>query len=181
MVQAKQRKPTAYTPELSVWQEGACLLCDMQFTPVRKPSVAQSVTKRHYGGRRHHANEQHAKLMLRTFRRLDDVHDLLRHDYECVCGIQTWWRPMAIHLQESNECLDKMEQLSVGSITDNSDSDEEEGSDDAGDSEDEEEDSGYADDSDAADDSEGTDDSGDEAVRGITQALEMPEEDFWRC
>ena len=175
VVEAKQRKPTPFTPELSVWQTGGCRLCDAEFTPVRRDK-AQRVAKRHYGGRTHYVNEKHAELMMRTFH-LHDVHQLLRCDYGCVCGLRTWWRPMAIHLRESKECLAELESSGDGSaygILDEADSDD-------ADSSEDEDDNGYADDSDAADDSEGADDSGDDDDIA-DEALEMPEEEsFWRC
>ena len=133
------------------------MLCGMEFSPVRRPGKAESVAARHYSGRQHHANEKHAELMMRTYH-LYDVDKLLRCDYGCVCGLRTWWRPMAIHLSQSKECLAEVQLSGDGSAYDIVD---EADSDDADDSEDE-------------DDSEGADDSGDEDDDIADEALEMP-------
>ena len=156
VVQAKQRKPTPFTPSLSVWQFGACKLCDAEFTPVRNQSKAQRVAGRHYGGEQHYKNERHAELVMRTFD-IDSVDDLVDGTFWCACGAYTsHWRTMAIHLRQSKECLEELGRLRAQNGS-----------------------------SSCTDDSEGTDDSGrgseDEAAHGTTQALEMPEEEFWRC
>ena len=167
LVQAKQRKPTAFTPELSVWQFGSCKLCDAAFTPVRNKDIAHRVANRHYGGVQHYKNERHAELMMRAFD-LDCVYDLVDgRTFWCACGGHTWhWRTMAIHLRESKECLSQLEQRrSSTSEGDSGEGTDESGSEDAEDSEDEAARSGK-----------------DEAANGTsTPALEMPEEDFWRC